>query len=314
MAITEPPLPRLMPWKPIADRMCADGAKLRPLAEVLGDADGFHCFSDYRVEDGTYATSTLYVTTEPHWNELVGQLEAIRGRFGVKSHALQYKSRRNWNRLWPEAIAPWLAAFRETAGLVICIARTRRLSEVKEYRDGICEVARRLENTGITCTWSQLEALVWKLTPFFVAAPLLRNGVLVWYSDFDAMLRGETQKLCVNLALENLDYGGADVSLVTGFWDESKGLPVNAELALSLPDLVSGVLADRLTSPFVPGPVSTSDDPAGAVILEGLAEMGKPFRPGGTPCKLYIGMLDRSETGPRYQALDITRAHQPAAS
>lgn len=165
---------------------------------------------------------------------------------------------------------------------MICIARTRRLAQVNEYRDGIRDVAQQLrQGTGLRFSWKQLEALVWKLAPFFIAAPLLRRGVLGWYSDFDAILQGQARRLSFDLLQEYLDYGGAGVTFMAGIWEESGGLPAKAELALSLPDLVSGILADRLTSPFVAGPVDMANDAPGARILAGLARMGNPFRPGG---------------------------------
>ena len=123
-----------MSWRPdLVAALAEVGRNMRPLPEILGDHRPILAYSDY-CETRAYATSTLYLTTQPHIENLVRRLEEIRASGAVESHALEYKSRKNWARLWPSSFDPWIAAFRDNPGIAVCVAFSRRLLDAEEYR------------------------------------------------------------------------------------------------------------------------------------------------------------------------------------
>jgi len=284
-----------MSWSPeLVAGLAEVGRCMRPLREIFGDDTPIFAFSDYR-ETGTYTTSTLYLTVQPHLEDLVRRLEKVRANGGVESHALEYKSRTKWARLWPSSFDSWLTAFRDSPGLAVCVAYSRRLSDTEEYRALKRAAALEFEKAGRRVTARGAASALQKLLPFMVVAPLLQGGAIGWASDRDSMLQGGIGKELLPILLSHLE-AGANVSVVQPLY--SGELPREHELALSLPDLVSGVIADLVPSPFVPTSIDASTLDAEAFrILVGLSLMGDPFQHGGPAGKLHVSVVDRSPQG-----------------
>lgn len=288
--------PLSMSWSPELIAGLADvGRSMRPIREILGEGGPIFGFSDYR-ESGSYATSTLYLTVQPHLNNLVRRLEEVRASGSVQSHALEYKSRKSWARLWPSSLDQWLTAFRESPGLAVCVAYSRRLYDTEEYRALKRAATREFQRVGRRVTARGTAAALQKLLPFMIVAPLLQGGALGWASDRDSMLQGGIGEELLPMLLSHLDRAGANVSIVQPLYDGE--LPSEQEVALSLPDLVSGVIADLVPSPFVSTSIDVSTLDAEAFrLLAGLSLMGDPFQSAGPAGKLHVCVLDRSPEG-----------------
>lgn len=275
------------------------------LADILGDEEALVGFSDYR-ESGVYRTSTLYLIALRDWDRLAHQLQAVRQRHNVESRALQYKNRKQWRRLWAEAIDAWLHVFRDTPGLAVCVAFSGKFRASHSYREFLNETNRSLREGGSNITGRVLADAAQKLAPLLVVAPLLQRGVLTWYSDIDSLLCGDIGQHSIDLALAYLHLGGSDVTLLYPDYMRGGRLPENVELGLSVPDLVCGVLADWLPSPFRSRTIDSAQDPAAVQILAGLAQMGSLSDNSGPRGKLHISIIDRTDTGWRHDSLKLS--------
>lgn len=169
------------------------------------------------------------------------------------------------------------------------------------------------EKAGRRITAQGAAAALQKLLPFVVVAPLLQGGAIGWASDRDSMLQGGIGEDLLAMLLAHLDRAGANVSIVQPLYTGE--LPRESELALSISDLVSGVVADVVPSPLVPTAIDASTlDAAAFRILAGLSLMGDPFVDGGPAGKLHVTVIDRAPGGwiQRPIVFQAGRAAQPA--
>src|SRR5260370_31729143 len=143
--------PGIMPSPELQRSFHAAGNAILPLREFLGDEKTLVCFSDYR-EDGAYATSTLFVTTLTYWDALASRLGEVRASHRVQSGSFQYKNRRDWRRLWPSAIEPWLMAFRDTPSLTVCVGYSKVLRRRDDYRAFVRNSSSSFEQIGAGIT------------------------------------------------------------------------------------------------------------------------------------------------------------------
>jgi hypothetical protein len=224
---------------------------------------------------------------------------AGRDRFAaLLDDRLQYKNRRSWGRLWPTAIEPWLETLRATPGLCICVAFSSRFLAEADYRALLKRASEQLATDGQEMTGRDLSIAMWKLAPFFIAAPLLQKGALGWYSDHDTLLHGAVRSILPQMLMHYLDVGGANVSLLIPEYAESTELPSTVECGLSLPDLMCGLLADWLPSPFTTTNVDSSHlDREAFMLLCALAQMGQLSATEGPPLRSHVSVVDRTDQG-----------------
>jgi hypothetical protein len=270
---------------------------MRPLREIVGAEGVLFGFSDYR-ERGNYSTSTLFLTTEPHWKALSRRLREIRLEKKVASESLQYKNRKKWARLWPSAIEPWLVAFRETPSLTVCVAHSKQFRAEPSYAVDRREAREHLRAGGSQVPVAVAIATALKLLPFVLMAPQLNGGALAWNSDRDAMLEGAQGEELMEWLLTYLDHAGGNISVVQPQYSDR--LPEESEVILSLPDLVSGLVADLLPCPFVPTTLNVGDlDSETFTLFAGVSQMGCAFTDDGIAGKLHVAVLDRGSDGSR---------------
>jgi hypothetical protein len=251
------------------------GRTLRPLREIVDEAGPLSSFSDYQ-EEGNYCISTLYLTGQEHWKALTNRLEKIRLSGNVASRALQYKNRKSWGRLWPDSIGPWLAAVIDTPGLAVCVAYSNRFLADSEHTLLRKSAAAQFANEGRDINAKVAIAALKKLLPFFVIAPLLQQMTLGWASDHDSMLEGGIGEELFETLMSYLDHAGANVSLLHPVYRQSDQLSDEIELALTLPDLVCGVLGKILPSPFTPTSTDlVSLDDETRYLLRAISQMGR---------------------------------------
>lgn len=276
---------------------------MRPLRDLLGEEEVFFAFSDYK-ERGRYFTSTLYLTTLGHWQALARRLGEIRSQHRVPFRWLDYKSRQKWDKQRPAAMEAWLEAQREAPGIAICVAVSKRLREQQRFRAFLDQVPQSPPGACGSVTGAARASALWKLSPFFVAAPLLKQGALAWYSDRDALQRGALGQELFPTLMHYLELGGAKATLVYPEYPETSPLPDAVERVLSLPDLVSGVVADWLPSPFVPAALDRSTlDREAFKVLASLALMGAPSQQEGSPGRLQVCVVGHAESGWTFEEL-----------
>ena len=264
------------------------GERIPPLREILGEASGLRAFSDYRHEKGQYRTSTLFVTTQEGWDSLSARLAEIRVSHRISSRFLQYKDRRRWRRQWPGATAAWMAAIRETPSLTICVAYSERFGSEPASQQIIEQATKLLRQSGRAFDGAATLSLAQKLSPFDVLMPLLDQGVLGWVSDHDSILQGDIGTETFAAVLDCLNPG---VALVQPTY--TGDLPLEAEWALTLPDIVSGTVADFCPVPLEPTTFRRGDaEPEGLQLLVELARMGVATAADETPAKLHVSLVD----------------------
>ncbi len=295
--MTKSRFPTLSIQPELASALRESGQDMREFTQLLGRDEQLFGFTDFR-ERGPYSTSTLYVVTQSGWDALVQQLLEVRSVWNVESRTLQYKSRNSWQRLWKEAIDPWLLAIKQTPGIAICVAVSKELISRSDVREFLTEVTKSQREVGSRLTGKSLCTSMMKLTPFLVAAPALpRRGAFAWYSDHDVLTSGAMSDIFMEYAMDLLSLGGSSLNLMFPSYQQHVRLPENVQMALSVPDLVSGVLSDWLADRDIETTAeNTALDPAGFQLLAGLAQLSSPTETRGTKGRLHIVTLDSNVT------------------
>jgi hypothetical protein len=256
-------------------RLTADRSSIAAFTDLAGDDD-----------QARYRVAAAYLTGWNTCGPLVNQLHALRVEHGVEERTIDYKSRRD--RMTQPLLTAWMEAFRAHPGIVVVQAWDKRVlpghrSEMTRLRSDAADLGMSA-STGIRLAFS-LSFLA------CVGHLITKTDRFIWLSDRDEIFRVRPEVL--NSALQSVANATfrespAHWGYAQWFADEiddpaARPMVMGQRLMLSLPDLVAGVLARRLTVPFASAGVDVrSEDPGAAAILAGIARMMEPE----SPCKV----------------------------
>lgn len=251
-------------------RLTADRSSIAAFTDLAGDD----------VQAG-YRVAAAYLAGWNTCGPLVDRLLALRVEHGVAERTIDYKSRRD--RRTQPLLTPWMEAFRAHPGILVVQAWDKR--PLPTHQSDMKRLRRDVGEFGISAPLGNRLAMAVSFLAC-IGHLFTKTDKFVWVSDRDEIFRIRPDVLKTALqSVANDTFRESPTTWGYAQWfaDETGGDPIGRSIAtsqrlmLSLPDLVAGVLARRLTVPFGTAGVDVREqDPGAAAILAGTARLMEP--------------------------------------